>query len=214
MLAARIQALAPAPDDVFVVARIDDARLTLTAGRAGQGNPPRGVPTSCGLPYYKALEIGQAKTRAASLLARRSNLEHLRPAFRALALCGGSPVFHRDLDRVFDLTLGLALHTIGFSWHVCSLRSAPWVWIGALYSQAPFTFPLVEPLLRPGEIRVNDARWTGLPTYRSGTLPYCGPSEQYRRFSNTCGSGVRSRDCAVRRLRLSERAQPVPTERP
>ena len=48
------------------------------------------------------------------------------------------------MDRVFDLTLGLALHAIRFSCHVCSLRLGPG--LGALYSQAPFTFPLVESL--------------------------------------------------------------------
>jgi hypothetical protein len=57
VLATRVQTLAPAADDVLVVARIDDARLALAAGRTEQLIDPfeEATPTYCGSHHYKAL---------------------------------------------------------------------------------------------------------------------------------------------------------------
>ena len=59
----------------------------------------------------------------------RADLEHLRAAFRALALDCGTTVLHLNLDCVFDFALGFALDAIRFCCQLWYLRSAlaiPW----------------------------------------------------------------------------------------
>jgi hypothetical protein len=60
-----------------------------------------------------------------SCLARGSDLEHLGPALRALALGCRTAVLHGDLNGVFDLPLRFALHAIRFCCHVGYLRLVP-----------------------------------------------------------------------------------------
>ena len=59
------------------------------------------------------------------LLARCSDLEHLGPALRALALGCRTAILHGDLNGVFDLPLRFALHAIRFCCHLGYLRLVP-----------------------------------------------------------------------------------------
>ena len=58
-------------------------------------------------------------------LARGSDLEHLGPALRALALGCRTAILHGDLNGVFDLPLRFALHAIRFCCHLGYLRLVP-----------------------------------------------------------------------------------------
>jgi hypothetical protein len=58
-------------------------------------------------------------------LARGSDLEHLVPALRALALGCRPAILHGDLNGVFNLTLRFALHAIRFCCHLGYLRLVP-----------------------------------------------------------------------------------------
>src|SRR5579872_3328449 len=63
-------------------------------------------------------ETRTPKRAEGELLARRPNLEHLRTALGTFTFRRRAAVFHGYLHGIFDLPLGLALHTVSFCCHV------------------------------------------------------------------------------------------------